>query len=41
MRIYQSMAVFLHIYVPDPDFLMAVLFLFNKKLHEGKSSEKE
>ena len=35
------MAVYLHIYVPDQDFLMAVLFLFNKKLHEGKSSEKE
>jgi hypothetical protein len=41
IRIYQSLAVFLHIYIPDQDFLMAVLYLFNKKLHEGKSSEKE
>jgi hypothetical protein len=40
IRIYQSLAVYLHIYIPDQDFLMAVLYLFNKKLHEGKSSEK-
>ena len=41
IRIFQSLAVFLHIYIPDQDFLMAVLYLFNKRLHDGKSSEKE
>lgn len=41
IRIYQSMAVFLHIYIPDQDFIMAGLFLLHHKLQEQRSSEKE
>lgn len=35
------MAVFLHIYIPEQDFIMAGLYLFYKKLQDNKNSEKE
>ena len=41
IRIYQSMAVFLHIYVPDQDFVYAGLFIINKRIQELKFSDKE
>ena len=41
IRIYQSLAVFLHIYLPDADFLTAGLFVCYQRLHEGKNSDKQ
>lgn len=38
IRIYQSFAVYLHIYIPDKDFILAGLFIFYKKLEEIKKS---
>lgn len=35
------MAVFLHIYTPDSDFLLAGLNLYFQKLNEEKHSDKE
>ena len=40
IRIYQSLAVFLHIYVPDQDFVYAGLFILYKRLQEQKFSDK-
>ncbi|CAM6000775.1 unnamed protein product [Sphagnum balticum] len=41
VRIFQSLAVFLHIYTPDSDFLMAGLHIFFTRLNEEKQSDKE
>lgn len=41
VRVIQTMAVFLHIYSPDNDFLMAGLNFFFKKLTENSFSEKQ
>ena len=41
IRVYQSMAVFLHIYAPDQDFLLAGLYTFYLRLKDNKNSEKE
>ena len=35
------MAVYLHIYVPDQDFVYAGLFIINKRIQELKFSDKE
>lgn len=40
IRIYQSLAVFLHIYSPDNDFLYAAMNMFFQKLGEQKLTEK-
>ena len=41
IHVYQSMAVFLHIYVPDQDFVLAGLYIFYRRLQDNKNSEKE
>ncbi len=41
IRVYQSLAVFLHIYIPDQDFIFAGLYLFYRRLQDNKNSEKE
>lgn len=40
IRIYQSLAVYLHIYIPDQDFIMAGLYLLYCKLQDQKCSDK-
>ena len=41
VRILQTMSVFLHIYTPDSDFLLAALNFFFKKLAEDHYTEKQ
>jgi len=41
IRIFQSIAVFLHIYTPDNEFIMAGLFILFQRLSGEKHSEKE
>ena len=41
IRIYQSLAVFLHIYLPDCTLLTAGLYVFYQRLHTGKNSDKQ
>lgn len=38
IRVYQSMAVFLHIYIPDQDFVLAGLYIFYRRLQDNKNS---
>ena len=41
VRILQTLAVFLHIYTPDHDFLLAALHFFFKKLAEKSYTPKQ